>query len=670
MNRMIIEAESFKNLGGWVVDQRSMNVMGSSYIMAHGMGTPVPDAATYVNFPETARWYAWVRTRDWTAAWKRGKPAGIFKLKVDGDCFAETLGTNGENWDWQFAGALDITEGKHKLSLCDLTGFNGRCDAVYLTTDENARPENTEEFRRAVSGITLTEDETDYDLVVVGGGIAGVCTAIAAVREGIKVALIQDRPILGGCNSSEIKVGLGGWAHSQPYPNIGNVVDQISPVFGLPGSYPDSFYEDDRKHQAFYAVPAQYRGNYTLALNEHVISVEKQDDKITAVVAKNIYTGALRRYRGKLFSDCSGDAVLARLGGAEVMYGREAKSEYNEELAPEKADNMVMGMTITWFSEEHEEPQDFPDIDWGIEFDEERCYRVFEGDWEWEVGQFRDMADETEYIRDYSLMTIFGNWSFLKNRCKDKEKWANSYLEWVSPFGGKRESYRVKGDHILTENDIEKHIPYDDATASVTWDIDIHYPEALNMKLFPEPFRSCAIHRGIVKHYPVPYRCLYSKDIANLFLGGRIVSTTHIAFASVRVMRTLGALGEVVGLAAGICTKEGCLPREVYTAYPDKLKALMERGVVINPQHAYGTGDYETLAFKECDVLKTYPVPVLPLDNKEWMWKINNSGINYRGREKFAGIENRDNLTPEEQEIADRFNNAYKPKLGRVKFKH
>lgn len=202
MSKMIIEAESFKNLGGWVVDQRSMNVMGSSYVMAHGMGTPVPDATTYVSFSETAKWYAWVRTRDWTAVWKRGTPAGRFKLKVDDEYFDEVLGTNGEKWAWQSAGALEITEGKHKISLCDLTGFNGRCDAIYFTTDENDIPENTEEFRRAAAKVKMTEDEAVYDLVVVGGGIAGVCTALTAIREGIKVALINDRPVLGGCKTA------------------------------------------------------------------------------------------------------------------------------------------------------------------------------------------------------------------------------------------------------------------------------------------------------------------------------------------------------------------------------------------------------------------------------------------------------------------------------------
>lgn len=660
MNRIFIEAESFSNKGGWVVDQQSINNMGSAYLMAHGMGTPVPDATTFIKVPKSGTWYAFVRTRDWTAVWKRGNPAGIFKLKVNDIYFQNTLGNNGENWDWQFAGKLKLKEGRVLLSLCDLTGFNGRCDAVFLTTDPNDIPKNTEDFRREVADITVTDDPKEYDLVICGGGIAGTCMALAALREGIRVVLINNRPVLGGCNSSEIKIGMGGWAHAEPYPNVGNILDQISPVFSAPGSYSAEFYEDSRKINAFLTLPKYCRGNYTLSLNEHVIDIEKDKDRITAVITKNIYNGQLKRYRGTLFADCTGDAVLARKGGAEVMYGREAKEEFGEELAPEKADNMVMGMTITWYSENNDTEQSFPDIDWGIEFDDDHCYPVNSGDWEWEVGQFRNMADETEYIRDYSLMTIFGNWSFIKNHYKNKNKFRNRSLAWVSPYGGKRESYRVKGDLILTENDIEQHIPHNDETASLTWDIDIHYPEPDNMRKFKEPFRSCAIHRGIVKHYPVPYRCLYSKDIVNLFLGGRIVSATHIAFACVRVMRTLGALGEVAGLAAGICIREKCNPRDVYTSHLEKLKALMVRGIEIKPMHAYAPGEDEHLAFKECNTFFTYPVVSLPLDDKEWMWKINNSGIPFHDWQKWRGIEDKNELTAEENEIAQRFKRGKK----------
>ena len=462
--------------------------------------------------------------------------------------------------------------------------------------------------------------------------------------------------MLGGCNSSEIKVGLGGAIRSPNYPNLGNVLQDISPIFGSPGSFDKHVYEDDRKTNAFLTTKRWANGKYTLSLCEHVVDVEKDGDKISSVTTKNIYTGKMKRYHGKLFADCTGDAVIARFGGAEVMYGREARSEYNEQMAPINADEQVMGMTITWNSGETEEIDTFPDIDWGIEFDEERSYKVFSGDWEWEAGQYRNMANETEYIRDYSLMTIFGNWSFLKNRYSNKEKYSHRYLKWISPFGGKRESYRVKGDIVLTENDIEQQIPYDDGTACLTWDIDIHFPDPKNMKLFDEPFRSCAIHRGIGKPYPVPYRCLYSKDISNLFLGGRILSTTHIAFACVRVMRTLGVLGEVVGLAASICVKENCLPKNIYSTHLVRLKELMVRGIVIKPYHCYEAGNYEHLAFPECNKYITYPSrEALPLDDKEFMWRINNMGVEYMTYDKFKGIEYREELTDEEKEIVKRF---------------
>ena len=656
MSSLFIEAESFENLGGWVVDQQSMETMGSSYVMAHGMGVPVADATTAIKLPQTGIWHAWVRTRDWTAIWKRGAAGGIFRLKLGDQFFENILGNNGEAWDWQYAGFVMAQSAAQTLSLCDLTGFNGRCDAIYLSTDFNDAPCNTEEFREKASGVCAEEDDTFYDLIVCGGGIAGVCMALSAVYEGLNTALIQDRPVLGGCNSSEIKVGLGGWVRSQPYPALGNVLQEISPVFGSPGSFEKSVYEDDRKLNAFRTAQWWAGGKCGVFLNEHVISVEKDNDIISCVTTKNIYTGKMKRYKGRLFADCTGDGTLARFGGAEVMYGREARDEFHEQLAPDKADNMVMGMTITWNSSETEADASFPDIDWGIEFTEEKSYKVPYGDWEWEVGQFRDMALEAEYIRDYSLMTIFCNWSFIKNHSKDRAQFQNRKLNWVSPLGGKRESYRVTGEHILTENDIEQHIPYPDATASLTWDIDIHYPDPKNVALFGEPFRSCAIHRGIKKHYPVPYRCLYSKDIKNLFIGGRLVSTTHIAFACVRVMRTLGVLGEVCGLAAGICKRENCLPADVYHTHLDKLKALMERGVIIKPYHAYDPGEAEHFAFPGYNRFFTDPERVaLPLDDPEMMRRINAIGVRYYTYERFKDVENRSSLTEEEQEICRRF---------------
>jgi hypothetical protein len=599
-----VEAESFDTLGGWVIDQQSMDQMGSCYVMAHGMGLPVADAETVCTVPVDGQWTVWVRTRDWTAPWKRGRPAGVFKVKIDGQILSATLGTNGAAWAWQRAGAVALKKGPVRIALHDLTGFNGRCDALYFTLDRNLQPENEPQrlaaFRRKITNTVCRDDPMVYDLAVTGGGVAGICTAIAAMRTGSRVLLIQDRSVLGGNNSSEVRVGLGGFAHAPPYTRLGNVVTEIAPILGGPGTYPAAMYEDARKENVFGVQP---RSRYRLVLNTRVFAVERDKhdpQKIAALRARNVRTGAETRFRARLFADCTGDAQLARWMGAEVMYGREPRARFHESLAPEQGDRQVMGMSVLWYAKRAARPTAFPDIDWGLRFDESKVYYIRNGDWEWETGQYRNQAEETEYIRDYGMMAIYANWSFLKNHSKRKAEWAHDTLAWVSPLGGKRESYRVVGDHILTQNDIEKHVVYPDATGTMTWNLDLHFPDPENTQKFAEPFRSCAYHRGIVAPYQVPYRCLYARDVKNLFLGGRDISTSHVAFSCVRVMRTLGILGEVIGMAATICAKENITPRDVYPAHFAQLKAMMERGVPTPADyHAYGCDASEAYHFKE-----------------------------------------------------------------------
>ncbi len=610
-----IEAESFSSLGGWFVDQQSFGQMGSAYVMAHGIGVPVEDAETRFTVPADGTWHVWARTRDWTAPWQRGTPAGRFKLIIDGKALPEgedtALGTNGADWAWQKAGVIGLKRGSASIALHDLTGFNGRCEAIYLTTDPELQPPNKGEalatFRRRVTGTILRDDPKHYDLAVAGGGISGMCVALAAERTGSQVILIQDRGVLGGNNSSEIRVPMGGLLNQPPYTKLGRVVREISPIAGRPGIHPASHYEDVRKENAFKTAR-----RCTLMLNTRVIGVERDKDdpnRIAAYIARDIFSGKETRVRAKLFADCTGDAVIARMMGAEVMYGREARGKYNESLAPEEADRQVMGMSVMWRSRNEAAPVSFPDIDWGIEFNEKRCYYARHGDWEWETGQYRNQATETESIRDYGLMTIYGNWSYLKNHSKRQAEWARDRIFWVSPLGGKRESYRVIGDYVMTQNDIENHLVYPDATGSITWNIDLHFPDPIHAELFKEPFRSCAYHRNLLKPYPVPYRCLYSKDVTNLFLAGRHISMSHVAFAPTRVMRTLGVLGEVVGMAASVCRRHDVTPRGVYESHLDELKSMMARGVPYGPTyHPGGFGSYyDGYHFKDTGHLHVSP---------------------------------------------------------------
>jgi len=372
-------------------------------------------------------------------------------------------------------------------------------------------------------------------------------------------------------------------------------------------------YEDDRKRTAFtlkdemgWCTPGV---KPDLLFRQHVYAVECVSNRVTAVIARNVRTGAETRFRATLFTDATGDATLARLAGCEVMYGTEARSRFNEICAPLEAKRQVMGHSVQWLAAKQDGATRFPDIsEWALKIDDTSGRYQLRGSWEQETGFLRDMADDTEAIRDYGFLAIFSNWNWIKNQSPEKDKYADAAFTWISPIGGKRESYRAVGDHVLTQNDLENHVEYPDATAAITWGIDFHFPDPENAKHFKEPFRATAYHRGVGDDYPVPYRCLYARDAANLFLAGRDISCSHCAFAAVRVMRTLGMLGEVVGMAASICVKEKCLPRDVYAKHLETLKALMKKGAPSLPQyHGYQTGFGESYDLNHRGWVHIYP---------------------------------------------------------------
>lgn len=576
-NTILVEAESFAEKGGWVVDQQFMDQMGSPYLMAHGMGIPVKDAETRVSFPSPGEYRVFVRTYNWTSPWFPGEGPGKFQLLVNGRPTGVVVGATGSSWQWQDAGTVTITAQTATLSLRDLTGFNGRCDAICLTTGSTPPPDNLTDLARfRTRMLNLPKKPANagkFDLVVVGGGIAGTCAAISAARLGLKVSLIQDRPVLGGNNSSEVRVHLGGRINLDPYARLGDVVKEIGPEKGG-NARPAEFYEDNKKLEAVAAEP-----NITLFLNYRACGVEKKGNAIARVVARHTETNEERSFAAPLFADCTGDGTIGFLAGADFLMGREGKTEFGEETAPENSDLMTMGASVQWYSVEDSTDNNFPVFQYGVEFNENNAQQVKMGEWTWETGMNLNQISDFERIRDYGLLVVYSNWSFLKNFSPVKNGYGKSRLDWVAYVAGKRESRRLLGDLILKEQDLTNFVIYPDASASTSWTIDLHYPDPKNTEHFPEnEFKSIARHIPI-HPYPVPYRCLYSRNVENLFMAGRNISVSHVALGTIRVMRTTGMLGEVVGMAASVAAKNSTTPRGVWQHHLDELKAIMKKGV-------------------------------------------------------------------------------------------
>jgi hypothetical protein len=579
-NHVFVETESFQDKGGWVIDQQSFVVLNSSYLMAHGMGRQVKDANTTVKFPKTGKYHVWVRTKDW-APFPKGP--GKFQVSIDGNPVKQIFGESGsDEWKWYDAGETEIKKTEVKLSLKDLTGFNGRCDAILFTDAPKFTPPNKLEeltaFRKKLLNLTETPALAGhYDMVVVGGGIAGTCAAISASRMGLKVALIQDRPVLGGNNSSEIRVHLMGDVDKNHYPKLGRIVREMDN--GDPGNgNPDAKeYGDKRKIDIIKGEP-----NISLFLNTFVYKIEKQNDIITAVVGRDIATNQELRFEGSFFSDCTGDGTLGFLAGAEFRMGRESKAETGETLAAEKADDFTLGTSNLWASLPSDTVTAFPETPWALQFSDEYHIDKGKADWEWETGfgNFNTIT-QAEQIRDHNLRAIYGNWSYLKNHKKDK--YAKQELAWVAYIGGKRESRRIIGDHVLNQMDIQEGKFYPDGSVTATWTIDLHFPDAKNSKYFEgQEFFASTKHIKVAP-YTIPYRCLYSKNIQNLFMAGRNISTTHVAFGSTRVMRTCGMMGEVVGFAAALANKYKTTPRGVYEKHLPELVGIL-KGETLAPQ--------------------------------------------------------------------------------------
>ena len=559
---VFIEAESFTDRGGWKLDTQFIQQMGSPYLLAHGLGKPVDDAKSTFKVTESGKYRVWVRTKDWVARWNAKPSPGKFQLLIDGTTLDETFGTKGAQWNWHNGGIVQLSAGQHELALHDLTGFNGRCDCIYFTTQLDDEPpaigDVLSTWRREQLNLPAEPQQRGpYDLVVIGGGYAGMGAALSAARMGCRVALVQDRGVLGGNGSSEVRVWAKGNIRRGKFPRIGEIIDEFADkATKSPGRYEE--FGDDLKEKTVRA-----EDNIDLFLNHHAHAVKTEGDKIVSVDALDTRSSAEVRFLGKMFADCTGHGWVG------------AWADADREMTPDGR----MGMSNMWAWDELEKPTSFPETPWALDLQmaDFPYPRDHHGQWFWESGFDKDPLGDAEGIRDWNLRAVFGAFNAMKNR-DGADQHKTAILTWVAYVGGPRESRRMMGDVILNKEDIVSKREFPDGIVPSTWSIDLHYPKKQYAAKFPDnPFISIAEHDRRVDRnygYPVPYRCFYSRNISNLFMAGRCVSVTHEALGTVRVMKTCGMMGEVVGKAASICAQQDCLPRDVYNDHLEELLRL------------------------------------------------------------------------------------------------
>ena len=396
------------------------------------------------------------------------------------------------------------------------------------------------------------------DFCVVGGGLAGLCAAVAAARHGAKVALMQERPMLGGNASSEVRMWVCG-AHGRDNRETGLVEELM-----LENLYRNPDYNYSVWDGILYELAA-YQQNLTLLLNCTCNDCAMEGSRITSVTGWQMTTQSYHTVHAALFADCSGDSVLAPLTGARTRWGRESREEFGEDIAPAAADRRTMGMSCMLQARQETRPSTFIPPKWAHKYTRaDLPHRLpdmdnpMENFWYLELGGEYDAIADTEWLRDELLRMAYGLWDFVKNDPELKDKNANWRLDWVGILPGKRESRRYVGDHILTQHDVRAGGHFDDLVAYGVWSMDDHHPGGFRSPEQP------TIYHPAPSPYGIPYRCLYSVNIDNLFCAGRNISVTHTAMSSTRVMATCATLGQAVGTAAAIAARDGLTPRGVY----------------------------------------------------------------------------------------------------------
>ena len=419
----------------------------------------------------------------------------------------------------------------------------------------------------------LNEKRISCDLCVVGGGMAGMCAAIAAAREGLKVVLMQERPVLGGNASSEIRMWICGSAGENNRET--GILEEIAL---------ENIYRNPTKSYAIWDTVlydfVRREENITLLLNCTCMDAETEAGeyafgrtrKIKSIRGYQMTTQTFYTVEGTYFCDASGDSILAPLTGADFRIGRESRHEFEEDSALEEADSMTMGMSCLLQGRETTRPVSYIPPEWSTELTrkdfENRnpdIYKDTENYWYLELGGNRNTIDDTEILRDELVALAVGTWDYIKNSGDAKSE--NWDLDFLGFLPGKRESRRMMGEYVITQRDISDGRVFEDEIAFGGWPLDDHFPGGFYHRGVPNTSISTPAP------YSLPYRALYSKNVENLFFAGRNISMTHLAMSSIRVMATCALLGEAVGKAAAIGAKYALTPHGVYV---ERLSELQE----------------------------------------------------------------------------------------------
>ncbi|MFA7506426.1 MAG: FAD-dependent oxidoreductase [Burkholderiaceae bacterium] len=584
---ILVEAEDFDNYGGWVLDSQFEIQMGSPYLLAHGLGRPVADASTMITITDAGEYEVWVRAKDWVPSHHPGR----FALSINGIQLDTEFGANGQDWSWQSAGKVSLAQGDTVLILHDLTGFDGRCDAIYLGLDGTVPPEGVDDasraWRRALRGLPeQPTDAGDYELVVVGGGVSGCAAALAAARLGLRVALIHDRPVLGGNASKEI--GLS------PRGSQGALLEELSA----------------RTADGDLAALSLLRAEPTASvfLEHRIVRAVANDSRIISVDAIEARSGHERRFTGAMFIDTTGTAMLGVLAGARTLFGREARSEFDESLAPEVADDMHHGNTLFFRTRMADHPVSFPEVPWATEISKDYAnlsgqltepgiengpgpkaganpatpeFRfgsradVFPATHFWEYGQWLDPYTSGEQVRDYLMRALYGTFSNVKRL--EPEAYANLEFEWMAHVAAQGEFRRYLGDYVLTENDVRNHTGFDDVLVVNDGAFCIHCAWRPGEGKYDFRLKDWIWDQRDKAPYGIPFRCLYSVNIENLMMAGKHISVTHVAGSSTKLMGNGAQHGIAVAAAAFLCRKHDTTPRGLYEKHLDELKEIVGR---------------------------------------------------------------------------------------------